>query len=83
MLWIRLGLAVAMIASGEARAAQNGHEALFAAPVGKSRIVVRDLLWQCDGSRCAAPARATAALSSSVWRWPTTLDRSLNFRRAA
>jgi|EndMetStandDraft_4_1072995.scaffolds.fasta_scaffold174756_2 hypothetical protein len=55
MLWIRLGLAAAMIASGEAHAAQNGHEALFASPVEKPRIVVRDLLWQCEGLRCVAP----------------------------
>jgi hypothetical protein len=52
MPWIPLGLMAAMIASGEARAAQNGHEALFAASVEKTRIVVRDLLWQCEGPRC-------------------------------
>lgn len=55
MLWIRLGLAAAMMAGGEAHAAQNGHEALFATPVEKPRIVVRDLLWQCEGPRCIAP----------------------------
>jgi hypothetical protein len=55
MLWVRLGLAAAIVASGEAHAAQNGHEALFAAPVEKPRIVVRDLLWQCEGPRCVAP----------------------------
>ena len=54
MLWIRLGLAATMIAGGAAHAAQNGHEALFAAPVEKTRIIVRDLLWQCDGARCVA-----------------------------
>jgi hypothetical protein len=54
MLWMRLGFAAAIIASGEAHAAQNGHEALFAAPVEKSRIVVRDLLWLCEDARCIA-----------------------------
>jgi len=49
---IGLWIAAAAILSGEGHAAGRGHEAVFGAPVEKAQIVVRDLLWQCEGSRC-------------------------------
>ncbi|HEY1125730.1 MAG TPA: hypothetical protein VGE65_08855 [Sphingobium sp.] len=51
MRTIQLLLAVAMI-GGQARAAGTGHEALFAAPVNQSRLVVHDMLWQCRDRQC-------------------------------
>lgn len=48
-------LLLALVMTGsEARAARAGHEALFAAPVDQSRLVVRDLLWQCRDRQCIA-----------------------------
>ena len=47
-------LLVAATIGGEARAAGTGHEAVFAAPVEQSRLVVRDLLWQCRDRQCVA-----------------------------
>jgi hypothetical protein len=51
---IGLWIAAALIMSGEAHGAGRGHEAVFGAPIEKSQIVVRDLLWQCEGPRCVA-----------------------------
>lgn len=45
-------IAAAAVLSGGVHAATRGHEAVFGAPVEKAQIVVRDLLWQCEGSRC-------------------------------
>ena len=51
---IGLWIAAAAMMSGEAHAAGRGHEAVFATPVEKAQVVVRDLLWQCEASRCVS-----------------------------
>jgi len=58
MRGIRLGLVATLMMSGEALAAAGGHEAVLEKPAGKSRIVVHDLLWQCDDRRCVAAVRS-------------------------
>ena len=61
MRGIGLGLAVALLAVGATPAlAGGGHEALLAAPAAKARIVVHDIAWQCDGTRCIAAAESNS-----------------------
>lgn len=55
---IRLGLAVGLLMNGDARAAVAGHEARLERPAEKSRIVVHNLLWQCDERRCIAAGQS-------------------------
>ena len=58
MRGIRLGLAVGLLMSGGAQAATAGHEARLERPAEKSRIVVHNLLWQCDERRCVAASQS-------------------------
>ncbi|MBO9581933.1 MAG: hypothetical protein J7498_13660 [Sphingobium sp.] len=59
MRGIRLGLAIALLMSGgSAQAAAGGHEARLERPAERSRLVVHNLLWQCDGQRCVAAGQS-------------------------
>lgn len=58
MRGVRLGLAVALLMSSGAQAAAGGHEARLERPAEKARLVVHNLLWQCDGQRCVAAGQS-------------------------
>ncbi len=55
---VALGSIVALAMSGQALAAGKGYDARFVAPVEKTRVIVRDLIWQCDDRHCTAAAQS-------------------------